>query len=199
MPRDDYEEQGLDRRGFLKAAALTAVAATATGTGAALLFDLEKASPPIITSVDALPPATTIQTAVQPGADSSELMARLAAAQAENLQLKSQLGAVQRQLEASQNLTGANPADEAAQIQLEEANAQISHLSGQVGVLGGLVALYEQLEGVDLGAAASNGIASVSGALDDLFQNVPSVEEGLLAGQQALAEFEAQVPLVDNG
>jgi hypothetical protein len=198
MSYDDNIEQGMNRRGFLNAAALTAVAATATGTGAAFL--LEKGGTPTITSVQApvLPP-DTYQTTVQTGQDVSDIMARLASAQAENMRLSSELSAAQRQLVATQNTVGVDPAAQASQIQLEEANAQIGALSGQVGVLGGLVALYEQLEGVDLGTVANNGIASVSGALDELFQNVPSVEEGLLAGQQALAEFEAQVPLVDNG
>jgi hypothetical protein len=199
MGYDDHEEQGINRRGFLKAAALTAVAATATGTGAALLLDLGRGGQTTITSAQPVLPQPNIQAAVQPGADASELMARLAAAQAENMRLKSELGAVQRQLEATQNSSGANPANDVTQLQLEEANVQLGQLSGQVGVLSGLVALYEQLEGVDLGAVANNGIASVNGVLDELFQNIPSVEDGLLAGQQALAEFEAQVPLVDNG
>jgi hypothetical protein len=117
------------------------------------------------------------------------------------MRLQAELGAVQRQLEANQGALGSenNAVGAAYQGQLDEANAQIGLLSGQVGLLGGLVALYEQLEGVDLGTVASNGIASVSSVLDELFANVPSVEEGLQAGQQALAEFEAQVPLVDNG
>ncbi len=197
MSYDGNEEQGMNRRGFLKAAALTAVAATATGTGAALLLDT--GGEPVITSVEAPLPPETFQTTIQTGSDVSELMSRLAAVQAENMRLSAELSAAQRQLEAGQSSSGSNPANEATELQLEEANAQIGHLSGQVGILGGLVTLYEQLDGVDLGVVANNGIASVSGALDDLFQNVPSVEEGLLAGQQALAEFEAQVPLVDNG
>lgn len=196
-----YDEinRGINRRGFLKAAALTAVAATATGTGAALLIDKDR--PPTITSVQAPTLPQTAQTTMQTGQDVSDLMARLAAAQAENVRLQSELSAAQQQLTAGQPAPGAenNAAGEGYQLQLEEANAQISHLSGQVGILGGLVTLYEQLEGIDLGTVASNGIASVSGVLDELLQNVPSVEEGLLAGQQALAEFEAEVPLVDNG
>jgi hypothetical protein len=189
----------MDRRGFLKAAALTAVAATAAGTGAALLIDLDNT--PTITSVQAPSLPGTTQTTVQTGQDVTDLMARLTAAQAENVRLQSELGAVQRQLTAGQNTAGSenNPIGEAYQLQLEEANGQIGQLSGQVGVLSGLVALYEQLEGVDLETVAANGIATVTGVLDDLFANIPSVEEGLLAGQQALAEFEAQVPLVDNG
>jgi hypothetical protein len=197
MSYNNHEDQGMNRRGFLKAAALTAVAATATGTAAALLLDTGGET--AITSVQAPLPLDTFQTTVQTGQDVTALMSRLAAAQAENMRLTSELGAAQRQLEASQNTIGSNPAAEASQLQLEEANVQIGLLGGQIGALGGLVALYEQLEGIDLGTVASNGIASVSGALDELFQNVPSVEEGLLAGQQALAEFEAQVPLVDNG
>lgn len=193
-------KQGMNRRGFLKAAALTTVAAATAGTGAAMLVDLDNT--PTITSVQAPPYVpNTAQTSVQTGQDVSDLMSRLAASQAENVRLQSELSAVQRQLEASQNALGAenSAAGQAFQGQIQEANAQISELSGQVSVLGGLVALYEQLEGIDLEAVASSGIASVNGVLDELFANVPSVEEGLLAGQQALQEFEAQVPLIDNG
>lgn len=196
----DNNNQAMNRRGFLKAAAVTAVAATAAGTGAAFLIDLDDT--PTITSVQA-PPALpgTSQTTIQTGQNTTDLMSRLAASQAENVRLQAELSALQRQLAASQSTLGAenDPAAEAYQLQLGEANAQIGQLSGQVGILSGLVGLYEQLEGIDLETVASNGIASVSGVLDQLFANVPSVEEGLLAGQQAIAEFEAQVPLVDNG
>lgn len=195
----DNSDQEMDRRGFLKAAALTAVAATATGTGAALLID--KDDTPTITSVQPPPLPDTSQRTIQTGQQVTDLTNRLAAAQAENMRLQSELSAVQRQLEASQGALASenNAVGSAYQIQLDEANAQINQLSGQVGVLSGLVALYEELEGVDLGAVATNGIASVSGVLDELFANVPSVEEGLEAGQQALSEFEAEIPLVDNG
>jgi uncharacterized phage infection (PIP) family protein YhgE len=199
MSSFDSSDQGMNRRGFLKAAALTAVAATATGTGAALLLD-KGGQTTTITSVPPVVPQS-FQTTAQTGQDVSDLLSRLAATQAENMRLKSELTAVQRQLSASQSALGSedNAANQAHQLQLEEANAQINGLSGQVGILGGLVALYEQLEKVDLGAIANEGILSVSGVLGELMASVTTVQEGLAAGQQALTEFEAQVPLVDNG
>ncbi|MCI0397678.1 MAG: hypothetical protein L0332_13505 [Chloroflexi bacterium] len=200
---DEMIDQGITRRGFLKSVAATAAAATVAGTGAALLLEKvqQQGSVVIPPAPASLPAVQSIQPAVNPGQQASDLLARLAAAQAENMQLKAQLDATQRQLAAVQPAGGSqnNPVADALQLQLDEANAEVGSLSNQIGVFSGLVALYEQLDGVDLAAVVGGGLASVGGVLGGLLDSVPSLTEGIQGGQQALNEFEAEIPLVDNG
>jgi hypothetical protein len=193
----DNVSQPVNRRGFLKAAASTAVVAAAAGAGAAVLLDSGK---PEVTSVaPPVMPEKTVSTATVAN-EASDLFARLVKAQAENVRLNAELAASQRQLESArsalvdQDLVAA----EAWQRQLDEANAQVFSLGEQVNILSGLVGLYEQLEQIDLAAVAAGGIASVGGALAVLGQQAPLVSQGLEAGQVALAELEEQLPAVEE-
>lgn len=190
-------ESGMDRRTFLKAAAFSAVAASATGAGAAIIAEQKEASIP----VHPPPIPESVETAVELSQDASELLARLASIKAENVRLQAQLQVTQEQLEAARS-SQADPgraATETLQGQLNEANTRIGALTDQVGLLGGLVALYEQLEDVDLGAVVDEGLATLGTAVDELAEMVPSVSEGLQAGQQALSDFEEQLPVLEEG
>jgi hypothetical protein len=120
-------------------------------------------------------------------------MARLASSQAENVRLQAALDAAQRQLSAIQETSsGAHVATETLNVQLGEANQRI-------GLLSGLVALYEQLDGVDVGAALDNGLAAVSSTLSDLLNGAPDLSHGLEISRQALSDFEAHIPVLENG
>ena len=189
--------QPINRRGFLKAAASTAIVAAAAGAGAAVLLDGDK------TTVTSVAPPVMPQAEVSSATvadEASDLFARLVKAQAENVRLKSELAASRRQLESARsalvNQDGA--AAEAWQRQLEEANAELFSLGEQVNILNGLVGLYEQFEEIDLAAVTAGGIATVGGALAVLGQQAPLVNEGLQAGQVALAELEEQLPAVEE-
>jgi hypothetical protein len=192
-------EQSLDRRSFLKAAAAATLAATAVGSGAAFLFERGQQNSLVVPPAPAPLPAP-IQMAAAAGEDASVLLQRLAAAQAENIRLQAQLGTTQQQLTAAQGIgQGDSPATEAVQMQLDQANGQVNVLGGQVAALSGLVALYEQLEQIDLAAVVEGGLDSVGGVLDNLLGQLPSVEEGLAAGRDAVQIFEAEMPLLDSG
>lgn len=185
------EQENINRRTFLKAAAATAVVATATGAGAALL----KNQPPSpVSPPAALPPAApAVQNAVVTNQDNAALLARLAEAQAENVRLQAALDAAQRNLEAlQQSYSGTSPATEQLSVELGAANERIS-------VLSGLVALYEQLDEVDIVTTVDEGMGAVSDTISGLIEGVPSLSEGLDLGQQALMEFEAHIPLLENG
>lgn len=180
----------LDRRGFLKAAALTAVAATATGGGAALFKQAQQVAnaPAVISSVA---PATVA--AVSSPATLSVDFSQLAAAQAEIVRLQAALDAANRQLAAvNEDGSHALSASQALQQELSSANEQ-------VGLLAGLVALYEQLETIDVETAVDNGLTAVSDALNNLFADVPSLEDGLATGSLALAQVETHLPVLANG
>jgi hypothetical protein len=107
----------------------------------------------------------------------------------------------QRQLEAAQLAT---PEQDRAMVasmqsQIDDANTQVETLSGQMTVLGGLLALYQALDDVDMAAVVEGGISVVGEAMGDLMENVPTIEEGIQVGQEALDELEEHIPLVSEG
>jgi hypothetical protein len=65
--------------------------------------------------------------------------------------------------------------------------------------LGGLIGLYEQLEGVALDDLVDAGISTLSGSVATLMGQLPTLAEALEAGSEALDTLEAQIPLIDNG
>ena len=140
------EQNGnVDRRGFLKAAVATAVAATATGAGAALVTNNAATQTAVLATPIPQPPVVqSAQNILAAHNDAADLLSRLASAQAENMRLQASLDAAQRQLSSLQTSNvDSNAASEALSVELASATEQI-------GVLSGLVALYEQLDEVDV-------------------------------------------------
>lgn len=193
----EYQDSHVSRRSFLKGAAVTAVAATATGIGAAQLSRQGAAAPTVIrtaplaqSAVAAEAPATAAVTLSQPP---TEILTQLAAQQAENVRLQAALEAAQQQIAALQEANNSSSsATESLTLELDKANER-------VGVLAGLVALYDQLDDVDLGALLHNGLDAVSGSLRGLLDEAPGLEDGVLRGAAALDEVEAHIPLLENG
>lgn len=192
MAQDYHEMEGVNRRGFLKLATLTAVAATATGAGAAVLRNkLDESAtitavPNLTNSFNAPPPVT----AVDPSAD---LRVQLTSLQAENAQLRAQLTTANNQINTYETVNGETvTSNEALHLQLSEANTQISFLAG-------LVALYEQLDATDFSEALENGLGAVGENLNTLLADVPTLSEGLARGRQALDELDDHIPLLENG
>jgi hypothetical protein len=191
------ENSGMNRRGFLKAFALL-TAAAATGGGAALV--LRKPGETIITTADATIPTLLPPTAANVGASlgapalgNSDLTTRLTASLAENLQLQADLATAQRRLADLEAANGSSSQE------LEALRGQLTESNDRAGLLGGLIALYEQLDEIDLDGVVQNGISSVSQAVDDLLGQVPTLEEGVALGSQALDALEAEIPLVQAG
>jgi hypothetical protein len=130
------------------------------------------------------------QSAQAAGAD---ILAQLAASQAENMQLRAQLDQALRDLDTSRaGEANARGAHDNLAIELDGARTQI-------GVLGGLVALYEQLDSVDLGGVVENGLGAVGEKIGELVGGVPALSSGLDGGQLALGDIEAHIPLLDSG
>jgi hypothetical protein len=187
-----FHDQVVSRRKFIKAAALTAVAASATGAGAAI-YNQAVPTETVITSASNLA-APAVNAAVSPASSANtDLFTRLAAAQAENVRLQSALDAAQRQLtNLDQNNQSTASSSEALSVELGQAN-------GQIGILAGLVALYEQFEAVDMETAVQNGLTSFSGNMETMLAEVPTLSESIQMGRQALQNFETQIPVLDNG
>lgn len=177
---EKHAEEQINRRKFLKAAAVTAVAATATGAGASLLNSQKTATQPLTATI-------------QKSGSADELVAQLAALQAENARLQADLELANYRLAAQETAVGeTDTAVQTMSTELETANQRI-------GALAGLVALYEQLDDVDLSAILEEGLASVSAVVADVVDDLPSLDEGLAWGRQALTELDDHIPLLENG
>ncbi|MDT8304449.1 MAG: hypothetical protein RRC07_00825 [Anaerolineae bacterium] len=194
----DRQLDELDRRSFLRALAASGAAATALGGGAALLANRTRKAPVTTTVVSAsaaatLPPVREAVAATPAGSDTPDLLARLASAQAENLRLQAELDAANRRL-ASMEATNGDSTEANAALQTELASA-----NNRVSLLAGLVALYEQLEQLDLAKTVDSGLDAFSLAIEELVDDLPGLEAGLIVGREALDELEAHLPVLQNG
>ena len=187
----------MNRRSFLKAATVSAVAAAAAGGGAAVVLRNSAT-----TRIVPPPPAVEAPRLVEAAAESADdLLARLAALKAENVRLQAELQLTQEEL-AGVRATAGQPdrvAAEALQGDLSAANARIDALTGQLGLLSGLVLLYEELEELDLGQVVAEGLATVDETLDGIMAQVPDVADGLAVGNQALQELQDEIPALESG
>jgi hypothetical protein len=192
------KDEGLSRRGFIKAAVATAALATATGAGAAILVNPDVLLPkPAATAksvtVSSLPPVTYQPAAAVIQADSTEMLARLAATQAENVRLQAALDAASRRLSAMEvNGQQHSALVETMQLQLGEASNRLS-------VLTGLIALYDQLDSIDVAGAVDGGVTAVGGVMRSFLEKAGQVAQGVVNGREALNQFEAQIPAVESG
>ena len=210
MSRQQQQPDGVSRRSFLKVATLTVAAAAATGGTAAILrqTDLGDLPTTIITGAGVAPPLPT----AAPFATSAPILsdiiptvpavavaagddpvAQLAAVQTENVQLRAQNDQLLRDLATYQTAEGeARTARDTLRLELDGAN-------NRLGILGGLVALYQQLDDSDVGGIIENGLTAVGEKVSELVGGVPALTTGLDGGTLALGELEAHIPLLDNG
>ena len=196
MTRQENQE-ALDRRGFLKALAVTGIAATATGGGAALWLNRAEEAPSLTVmtppAAAGAPSVSAIGEAVTPDTKAPDLLARLASAEAENLRLQAELDATRRQLAALDSANGDSAQlNETLQLELASANNRVS-------LLAGLIALYEQLDGVDITETIDAGLDTFGAAIGELVDDLPRLENGVARGEEALNNLEAQIPQVREG
>ncbi len=201
---------GVSRRSFLRFAGLTVAAAAATGGGAAFLKQFEKK--PVIDAVGRFSESSdpTDQTGrfgesphaapiisdiipTLPAASGDDLFAQLAASQAEVVQLRAANDQLMRDLAALQTAEGdTRTSRNSLSLELDDAR-------NRLGVLGGLVALYQQLDDADVGGILENGLGAVGEKIGELVGGAPGLTAGLDMGQLALGQVEAHIPLLDNG
>jgi hypothetical protein len=182
---EKHMEEQINRRKFLKAAAVTAVAATATGAGASLLNSQKSSAQPPLTQ--------PLSAAISKADQTDDLIAQMAVFQAENARLQADLELAQYRLAAQETAVGeTDTAVQTMSIELEAANQRM-------GVLAGLVALYEQLDDADLSAVLEEGLESVSAVIAAAVDDLPGLSEGIAWGRQALTELDDHIPLLENG
>lgn len=178
------------RRKFLTGALAAAAISAAGGAGLALrpktavvpqemIAALPTAAPAIIRA-----PGNTAQ---------QELMSKLVTAQAENVRLQAQVDGLNRRLAAAES-GRVEAGDESMLLQNELTESQ-----NQIGVLAGLVALYEQLETVDLSDTVTGGLTTLANHLAELSSHIPGLDEALEAGDIAISTFEQDIPALENG
>ncbi len=196
---DEFEENNngpkksetVNRRQFVTA--IVAATAGSVGTGAALAVINGRQSASIVATPPPVP--TTDFSPVIQAAESAqqELVAQLAAAQAENMRLQSELDATVRRLQIAEQSIGTT-SDEATLLR-----AELASVNQRTGILAGLVTLYEQLDDVDLSDVVSGGIEQVSSRFGELIEEVPTLSEALAEGEALLDQFEEQVPVLAAG
>ncbi|HSH01422.1 MAG TPA: hypothetical protein VLL52_02815 [Anaerolineae bacterium] len=185
------EQSRVNRREFLKVAGLTAMAATATGTGAAVVQ--QKLKDPT-TVASAIPPSLPIlQNPVGANPQIGDLLTRVTALQAENMQLRAQLNQTQTSLTTWQKSSSDHSqTTQTLQIELNDAYVQL-------GVLSGLLSLYERLDNTNFDETVVAGLTTVNDAIAAWQELVPDVDEALVAGHTALNNLEAHLPSLQTG
>lgn len=192
------EQSPFSRRDFLRTATLTAIGATAAGSGAAWWLKSQRVEPTItaLPTMDYQPQAPVI-TDLQPVIDSSatheELLAQLAKSQAENMQLRARLDML------NQDVSTLQAGSASYQTERESLAMQLTDATERVSVLGGLVALYQQLDDIDPADLIEDGLTTLGERVGALLDNAPGLAAGLEVGQRALAEVESHILLLDNG
>ena len=208
MTQQQQQQQpdGVSRRNFLRFAGLTMAAAAATGGGAAWLKRFEKA-PVIDTGVSGAPVYPTapsfgasapivsdiIPTLPAAVADGGDVYTQLAASQAEIMQLRAANDQLTRDLSSYQTAEGD------ARAQRDTLSLELDGARNQLGVLGGLVALYQQLDDADVGGILENGLGAVGEKIGELVGGTPALAAGIEASQLALGQVEGHIPLLENG
>lgn len=195
------------RRGFLKAATVTTAAAVVTGGGAAVVLkelEMAQAAPPLVAFADdATQMATTIPSIIPTSAVQqitvantpvvdTQMATDFADTLAENVRLQTQLDdAQQRIAELEQALEQSGTVNASLQSDLTGA-------TDRIGILAGAVALYEQMDEIDIGGIVSRGLNDMGSTISNVVDDIPSINEGLAAGRTALAQFESEIPLMDG-
>lgn len=202
----DNQQSITTRRGFLKAAALTAAAASVAGGGTAILtkkLGFVDKTPIAIATMDSaeivLPitsspqlTAPIIQKSVT-SSNAGQLVSDLATVTGNNVRLESELNAAREKISLlEQSLSEQTNRHSSTQFELDEQ-------SKQVGLLGGLIALYEQLDQADIGDSVAHGLTEVEASISGLIDDIPSVQDGLAASRGILNTLESEIPLVEGG
>ncbi len=198
------QPDGVSRRNFLRFAGLTVAAAAATGGGAAWLKRFEKApvidtgtagAPvyPTAPSFGASPPVVSDIIPTIPAAPGQDLYTQLAAAQAEIMQFRAANDQLTRDLASWQSAEGES------RTQRDTLSLELDGARNQLGVLGGLVALYQQLDDADVGGILENGLGAVGEKIGELVGGTPALSAGIAASELALGQIEGHIPLLENG
>lgn len=188
-----HEDQSISRRRFLAVIGAASVASGVVGAGWA-----KRNLPTGTTQVVVAPPAEfepaqfdtpTVEPVVKNPAELNLAQEQLANAQTRNDELLNLVTQLQDQLSETQSSLTTS---EARIIELEASLEDST--KGKAAALG-LVALYEQLEDINIRESVQNGLGSMSAAWDEFVDDLPAASEGLVQARVKISEFDTQIPL----
>ncbi|MEM9773907.1 MAG: hypothetical protein AAF902_04960 [Chloroflexota bacterium] len=188
-----HDDQSISRRRFLAVIGAASITSGVVGAGLA-----KRNLPNGTTEVVVAPPADfepaqfdipTQEPVIKNPAELNLAQEQLASAQTRNDELLNLVNQLQDQLSATQSdLT----TSEARVIELES-NLEDSIKSKAAAL--GLVALYEQLEDINIRESVQNGLGAMSAAWDDFVDDLPTASDSLVQASAKISEFDSQIPL----
>lgn len=189
-PPGNSAKRGFTRRKFLLQALGLGAAGLAVGGGAAWTKSQLEAGAEAVTKAQALQTQLTdvANARAALGLSVSSLQTQLARLQVQFDAVLTQNSQLATSLSATQQ--------EAAvlQTQLSDKQAELDATSAQLANSKQLINLYDLLDGVNLDAAVTTGIAAVIGGFAGSLTLGATVQTGLARASAALADFEAALP-----
>jgi len=182
---------GSDRRTFLKGVLMAGMAGAA---GMATWWVTREGEPPAASMVaGATPPAASPTrrggsggTAAQPPAGAAGEAAEVRGLVDANPALRAELEALSSELTASK-------------ARVTELEAQLAAAEGQAGALGGLLALYRQLDELDLDEVVEGGLDALNFWVGQALSHLPGLRRGLATAERLLGQLEASLPSIEEG
>ena len=109
-------------------------------------------------------------------------------------------GAQRAELEAALGRVDALSSElEASKTRTAELEAQLAAADGRVGVLGGLLALYRQLDELDLDEVVEGGLEELGFWVRQALSHLPGLRRGLATAERLLGQLEASLPSIEDG
>ena len=191
------ENQMISRRRFLTVLGATSLASGVAGAGLTVRQmgknTVSISQPPAYQPAQFEEPTRTVpEVVVQNPAELAQAQEQLAQISAEKLKLQSEVDALKQQLTSTE-------------ATLEEKVVRISELEAELGASTegwaaalGLVALYEQLEDVDVKETIQTGLNAVGDAWDDFVEDLPAASDGLMQASAMINKFDGEVPLFQS-
>jgi hypothetical protein len=191
----EIRESGSDRRSFLKAALMIGMAGAA---GATTWWVTREEELPVVTVVGPPGEATpqvglleapgSLPAAVQPN-EAIEAKA-----------LRDPSADLQAELDAALGQVDSLTTELAAyKTRTADLEAQLASTEGRVGLLGGLLALYNQLDELALDDVVEGGLDELGFWIDQALSHVPILRRGLATADRLLGQLEASLPSIEDG
>lgn len=186
------QNQSISRRRFLTVLGATSLASGIAGAG----FTVRQMgkntvsvspSPTYSPAQFDEPVQVPTQIVVENPAELKQAQERLAQVSTEKLQLQAEVDSLKQQLQSTEAVL-----DEKL-VRITELETQLGETTKTRAAALGLVALYEQLEDVDVAQSVQNGLSAVGAAWDDFIDDIPAASDGLVQAGAMIGEFDGQI------
>ncbi len=186
------DQNNISRRRFITAVGAASIVSGAAG---ARLASRQNQSSPAVISVspepefnDAQFDRPTAEPIITNPAELTQAQDKVANLTAENDQLRADYSALQQEMETLKaSLSGQT--DQVTELETQLASA----VKGRSAALG-LVALYEQLEDIDISETFKSGFTAVGEAWDDFIDDLPQTSIKLEEIKAVVTDFDSQIP-----